>query len=673
MKQSLGLALLVWCTISHASPPQPPKSIVTGLTNPESVAVNTKGQVFVSVIGERGRDGDGAIFQINQGKASPFATGLDDPKGLGSFDKWLFVTDRTRVWRIDGEGKAEVFVPASAFPSPPQSLNDLAVDVETGTFYVSDSGNRQGQGGAIYRITPKGVVSLILDQQRFPALHTPNGLLLDGASHLLLADFGTGALYRIKLADSSVEKLKDGLGAADGLAWDQFGRLFVSDWKGGRVFGIVRPEATPVIVAQGLKNAADLVVDPTTMQLLVPDTGGGSVVAIAGIVPNAEVNEQPLRIQTAVAFPDLQWAGWKGATEDGLIHTLRPIVLTHAGDGSNRVFVATQHGTIHVFPNDQKATRTTLFLDYQDRVTYNDNDNEEGFLGLAFHPRFKENGYFYAFYTPRSAKLTNVVSRFQVRKDNPNQADPASEVEILRITKPYSNHDSGTILFGPDGFLYIAHGDGGSIKDPYDNGQNLKLLLGKVLRIDVDRQDAGKNYAIPKDNPFVDRPDARPEIWAYGIRNLWRMAFDRKTGLLWAGDVGQDLWEEIDIIHKGGNYGWSRREGLHPFGAKGVGSQPSMIDPIWEYYHYDTGKSIIGGNVYRGTRLPELDGAYLYADYVSGRIWALRYDEAQRRVVENRPVPSRGLPIFSFGQDEQGEVYFLTTTVTGQGIYWFSK
>src|SRR5262249_1518818 len=157
-----------------------------------------------------------------------------------------------------------------------------------------------------------------------------------GASHLLLADFGTGALYRIKLADSSVEKLKDGLGAADGLAWDQFGRLFVSDWKGGRVFGIVRPGATPVIVAQGLKNAADLVVDPTTMQLLVPDTGGGSVVAIAGIVPNAEVNEQPLRIQTAVAFPDLQWAGWKGATEDGLIHTLRPIVLTHAGDGSNR-------------------------------------------------------------------------------------------------------------------------------------------------------------------------------------------------------------------------------------------------------------------------------------------------------------------------------------------------
>src|SRR5262249_16162743 len=151
-----------------------------------------------------------------------FATGLDDPKGLGSFDKWLFVTDRTRVWRIDGEGKAEVFVPASAFPSPPQSLNDLAVDVETGILYVSDSGNRQGQGGAIYRITPKGVVSLILDQQRFPALHTPNGLLLDGASHLLLADFGTGALYRIKLADSSVEKLKDGLGAADGLAWDQF-------------------------------------------------------------------------------------------------------------------------------------------------------------------------------------------------------------------------------------------------------------------------------------------------------------------------------------------------------------------------------------------------------------------------------------------------------------------
>jgi glucose/arabinose dehydrogenase len=201
----------------------------------------------------------------------------------------------------------------------------------------------------------------------------------------------------------------------------------------------------------------------------------------------------------------------------------------------------------------------------------------------------------------------------------------------------------------------------------------MATLLGKVLRIDVGHREDGKNYAIPKDNPFVDRAGARPEIWAYGIRNIWRMAFDRKTDWLWAGDVGQNLWEEIDIIVKGGNYGWNLRESLHPFGSKGVGPRPELIDPIWEYYHHETGKSITGGSVYRGPRLPELDGAYLYADYVSARLWALRYDEARRRVVENRPIASRGLPVLSFGEDEKGEVYFLTTTVTGQGIYWFSR
>ena len=673
MRFSLSLAFVVCVTVSGARAQQTPQVIVTGLANPESVVLNPQGQMFVSVIGERDRDGDGTVVKIEDGKVVPFASGLDDPKGLVALQRWLFVADKKRVWRIDETGKAEVFAPPSSFPTPPLYLNDLDVDLETGMLYVSDSGNRQGENGAVYRISPQGTVSLILDKSRFPDLHTPNGVLLDGAHHLLLADFGTGMLHRIKLADSSVETIAEGLGAADGLAWDQFGRLFVSDWRGGRVFAIARPGARPVLLARGFMNAADLIVDPAQPRLLIPDMGGGTVSAMPTSIPGAEVDERPLALQTAVAFPDLQWAGWKGETEDGRVHTLRPIVLTHAGDGSNRVFVATQHGVIHAFPNDQKATSTTIFLDIQDRVIYKDETNEEGFLGLAFHPRFKENGYFFVFYTSKAERLTNIVSRFQIRKDDPNRADPASEVEVLRFKKPYWNHDGGTLVFGPDGFLYVTHGDGGAADDPHENGQNLAALLGKVLRIDVDHRENGKNYAIPKDNPFVDRGGARPEIWAYGIRNIWRMAFDRKTDWLWAGDVGQNLWEEIDIIVKGGNYGWNLRESLHPFGAKGVGPRPELIDPIWEYYHHETGKSITGGTVYRGPRLPELDGAYIYADYVTGRLWALRYDEARRRVVENRPIASRGVPVLSFGEDERGEVYFLTTTVTGQGIYWFTK
>ena len=193
-----------------------------------------------------------------------------------------------------------------------------------------------------------------------------------------------------------------------------------------------------------------------------------------------------------------------------------------------------------------------------------------------------------------------------------------------------------------------------------------------MLRLDVDHKGEKTAYAIPRDNPFVDRKDARPEIWCYGLRNPWRIAFDRKTGVLWCADVGQNLWEEIDHLTAGGNYGWSRREGLHPFGPKGSGPKPEFIEPIWEYHH-DVGKSMTGGLVYRGTRLPELEGWYLLADYVTNKLWALQYDEKQKRVVAFRPIADKGVPVMSFGEDEQGDAYFMAAAANGKGIYRFIK
>jgi len=649
-----------------------PNPLVSGLKNPESVAIGPDGRIYISEIGEFGKDGDGRIMVIVNGKAVPFATGLDDPKGMVAWGNSLFVTDKKRVWRIDRKGKAHVFAAEKAFPAPPLFLNDITVD-ENGILYVSDSGDLAGEGGAIYRIFPNGKVTLVTNAKKAPLLKVPNGLVMDGMSHLLMVDFGSGDLLRIKIADGSATKVAGGFGGGDGLAWDMHGRIFISDYKNGKVFVIPRPGRKPKLLAGGFQAPADICLDKTRKLLLVPDMQAGTVTAIPAVVPGEEVDDTPMPLKTEIAFPKLKWTGWKGMTDAGKVVPLRPLVLTHANDGSNRNFVATQHGVIHVFPNDQKADKTKVFLDIQDRVRYDDNENEEGFLGLAFHPEYKKTGEFFVFYTLKKPLRTNVVSRFRVSKDDPDRADPASEEVLLRIEKrPFWNHDGGTICFGPDGYLYVALGDGGSANDPFKNGQNLKTLLAKVLRIDVNKKDEGKNYAIPKDNPFVGRKDALPEIWAYGLRNIWRMAFDRKSGKLWASDVGQNLYEEIDIIVKGGNYGWSKREGLHPFGRNGVGPNKDMIEPIWEYHH-DIGKSLTGGAVYRGKQLPELDGHYIYGDYVTAKIWALKYDEDKKRVVANRPVPDPNVPILSFGEDEQGEVYFMTTSPVGKGIYRFVK
>ncbi|MDA7977975.1 MAG: PQQ-dependent sugar dehydrogenase [Pirellulales bacterium] len=389
-----------------------------------------------------------------------------------------------------------------------------------------------------------------------------------------------------------------------------------------------------------------------------------------------DIDTRPLPLGVEIAFPNVNWPGWESPEESGRSVDFRPILLTHAGDQSNRVFVPTQRGVIYVFANDQETTQAEVFLDLKSIVSYSPRMNEEGFLGMAFHPDYASNGEFFVYYTNKHRPHQNVIARYRVSQDNPNIADPNSEEILLVLDKPFWNHDGGTLGFGPDGFLYIAVGDGGAANDPHKHGQNLSTLLGTILRIDVDNKQEGLAYAIPADNPFVDVADARGEIWAYGLRNVWRFAFDAETGLLWAGDVGQDEWEEIDLIVKGGNYGWNVREGLHHFVPKRrrrPAQEPKkpegMIDPIWEYHH-DIGKSITGGFVYRGKNIPELQGAYLYADYVSGQIWALWYDTDSQQVTANREIPlPESIPVMSFGEDEQGEAYFTTFSLEGQGIY----
>lgn len=333
----------------------------------------------------------------------------------------------------------------------------------------------------------------------------------------------------------------------------------------------------------------------------------------------------------------------------------RPVTIANAGDGSNRLFIVEQQGVIKVIPNDPEVEEAEVFMDIEDSVKYAANQNEEGMLGLAFHPKFKENGQFFIYYTTAGAQVSH-ISRFTVSKDDPTKGDPASEEILMKIEQPFWNHNGGSIEFGPDGYLYIGLGDGGKANDPFDNGQNLSTLLGSVLRIDVDKRENGKNYGIPADNPFVDLKGARPEIYAYGIRNIWRLTFDRQTGALWAGDVGQNLWEEIDLIVKGGNYGWNHREGMHPFGPNGEEASDKYIEPIFEYHH-NVGKSITSGYVYRGKQVPELQGKFLYADYVSGKVWALDYDYETGKVKENYRIPApENPPVVCYGETEDGEV-----------------
>jgi len=333
----------------------------------------------------------------------------------------------------------------------------------------------------------------------------------------------------------------------------------------------------------------------------------------------------------------------------------RPVFLTHAGDGSGRLFVVEQQGVIRVFSPDPEVREAPVFLDIRDRVSRR--GNEEGLLGLAFHPRFEENGHFFVHYSSSVNDQHGIVARFRVDPKRPDRADPESERPILVQPQPYRNHNGGMIAFGPDGYLYVSLGDGGFANDPQNNAQNLSNWLGTILRIDVDRPGEERPYSIPPDNPFVGRsPEVREEIWAYGLRNVWRFSFDRETGELFAGDVGQDRFEEIDRIVAGGNYGWRGYEASKRFVRRTRIPAGEHVEPIAEYGRSE-GISVTGGYVYRGARHPALRGLYFYGDYASGNLWALERTGGGYR---STLVRRTGRSIASFGEDESGEVYLLS-------------
>ena len=351
-------------------------------------------------------------------------------------------------------------------------------------------------------------------------------------------------------------------------------------------------------------------------------------------------------LETVRALPDPDSAVWEVIAR-GLD---RPVGLADAGDGSGRLFVLEQSGRIRIWQAGSLLPEP--FLDLSEVVAC---CGERGLLGLAFHPAYLDNGYFYANYTlDVGGELHTRISRFQVSTDA-NRADPQSELVLLEFQQPYENHNGGGLSFGPDGYLYIATGDGGSGGDPLGSGQSLATWLGKLLRIDVD---GGNPYTIPSGNPFASS-GGLAEIWAYGLRNPWRFAFDPLTGDLFIGDVGQGEWEEIDFLPAGypggANFGWNIYEGVHHFsGAPDPGTP--LIFPVAEYGH-DAGQSVTGGAVYRGAALPGWYGVYVYGDFASGKVWGLLRLPEDRW--QNSLLFETGALISSFGQDESGEVYLV--------------
>jgi len=414
-----------------------------------------------------------------------------------------------------------------------------------------------------------------------------------------------------------------------------------------------------LLVLAGLAGCHPGIVTPGTQPTLPGGTSSSPVKHSStsdnqAVTPEALIQETQLPAVSSQAIPiadflehlpDPQTATWN-------LHGTgfsKPVGVFSANDGSTRMYVLEQAGIVRVIENGRLVPEP--FLDIRDRV--GSRASEQGLLGLAFLPNFSSQGKFFVNYTNQEGHT--VISRFSVSGIESDQVDPGSEVKLMLIEQPYANHNGGMVAFGPDNFLYLGIGDGGAADDPLGSGQSTNSLLGKILRIDVISTD---EYSIPSDNPFV-QGGGRAEIWAYGLRNPWRFSFDRLTGDLYIGDVGQNAWEEINFLPAGSaggvNFGWNYYEGSYPFqGTPQSGA--IFIDPIYEYGH-DQGCSVTGGVVYRGSELPTWRGVYLFGDYCSGRVWGLsRTSDASWM---SQVLFETGYQIVSFGEDAFGEVYLV--------------
>lgn len=382
-----------------------------------------------------------------------------------------------------------------------------------------------------------------------------------------------------------------------------------------------------------------------------------SAVLLAAVMTSCSNSSVNGNGEPSPGFPDLQLE----LLNDQLVS---PVAMALPDDETGRIFICEQQGLIKILQGS--TLQETPFLDLRDQmVPMTDNYTERGLLGIAFHPNFRNNRKFYVYYSAPSGEAgsnhKSIVAEYLTSAGDPGRAEPDGRV-ILEFEQPESNHNGGQLEFGPDGYLYIGTGDGGGAGDKHGeigNGQSLETLLGKILRIDVN---SGDPYGIPADNPFVDEPGARPEIWAYGLRNPWRFSFDRSGGRLFAADVGQNSYEEVDIIEKGGNYGWRIMEGNDEFDSS-IEYEGELIPPI-DVYGRDIGISITGGYVYRGEKIPGLAGKYVFADWTGPFFYLEETGGAftrERLRFENEPG---GLRVLSFGEDREGELYVLTSKGT---------